>query len=77
MEFRSYQNDNNDIVKQLFVKTFTDSEGKDEGVLIGTLVNDFLTNSTNKNLSNFTKTRKQKTSNYFKEQTNNVYRNCT
>ena len=53
MEFRRYQNDNIAIVKQLFVKTFTDSEGKDEGILIGTLVNDFLTNSTNKNLNVF------------------------
>lgn len=41
---------NNEELISLFTRTFTDSEGKDEGVLIGKLVSDFLDTTSDSDL---------------------------
>lgn len=42
-EYRPGQGpENNEELISLFIRTFTDSEGKEEGLLIGSLVRDFL-----------------------------------
>ena len=49
---KSIQNDI-EIIRDLFVKTFTDSEGETEGTLIGNLVYDLMTNTDPKDIYGF------------------------
>ena len=42
MKLSTYNPGNADEIEQLFVKTFSDSEGQSEGELIGSLVRDFM-----------------------------------
>jgi len=48
MKISTYNPSNADEIEQLFIKTFSDSEGQSEGELIGRLVRDFM-NSTDAN----------------------------
>jgi len=43
MEFLEYKSGDVDEIKELFTKTFSDSEGKSEGILIGNLAVDLIT----------------------------------
>ena len=43
MELLTYHTSNIKEINQLFINTFTDSEGEPEGVIIGKLVNDYMT----------------------------------
>ncbi|KAA3647317.1 MAG: N-acetyltransferase [Chloroflexi bacterium] len=45
MQLSTHHPDNIEEIKVLFTKTFSDSEGQSEGILIGTLANDFLTST--------------------------------
>ena len=45
MKLRIYNPNNADEIEQLFIKTFSDSEGQSEGEAIGSLVRDFLDNT--------------------------------
>jgi putative acetyltransferase len=40
-----YNPSNTEEIKQLFIKTFSDSEGQSEGLIIGNLVNELLTST--------------------------------
>ncbi|MEN8187404.1 MAG: GNAT family N-acetyltransferase, partial [Bacteroidota bacterium] len=48
MKFSEYNQSNIEDINKLFIKTFTDSEGESEGLVIGELVNEYMT-STNAN----------------------------
>ncbi|MBE9534753.1 MAG: N-acetyltransferase [Proteobacteria bacterium] len=45
MEISIYKPNNADEIEQLFIKTFSDSEGRSEGEAIGSLVRDFMDNT--------------------------------
>ena len=45
MKFSPYDPINTEEIKQLFTKTFSDSEGQSEGLIIGDLVNEVLTST--------------------------------
>ena len=42
MIYSEYNPNNNEEINHLFIKTFTDSEGKSEGLTIGELTNNFI-----------------------------------
>ncbi len=43
MKFSTYNPDNIEAIKQLFIKTFSDAEGQSEGLTVGTIAYDLLT----------------------------------
>ena len=45
MKLSTYKSNNADEIEQLFIKTFSDSEGRSEGEVIGSLVRDFMDNT--------------------------------
>lgn len=45
MEYSEYNPSKTEEINQLFISTFSDSEGKDEGLAIGELTNDYFTNT--------------------------------
>jgi len=45
MKISIYKPNNADEIEQLFIKTFSDSEGRSEGEVIGRLVRDFMDNT--------------------------------
>ncbi len=45
MKFSKYNPSNIEEINQLFIKTFSDSEGKEEGLVIGELTNNLMTNT--------------------------------
>ncbi len=50
MKFSTYTQSNIEEIKQLFTKTFSDSEGLSEGLLIGNLAYDLMTSTDTHNL---------------------------
>ncbi len=50
MKFSTYSPNNNEEIKQLFTKTFADSEGESEGLLIGNLAYELMTNTARNDL---------------------------
>ena len=56
MKFSAYNPSDIEEIKQLFVKTFSDSEGKSEGLLIGNLVHDLISNTNSHDLYGFVAT---------------------
>jgi len=60
MELSTYHPNNIQEIKRLFVKTFSDSEGESEGLLIGNLVDDLLNNTANHDLYSFGATENEK-----------------
>jgi putative acetyltransferase len=56
MKFSTCNTGNIEEIKQLFTKTFSDSEGPSEGLLIGNLAYDLMTNTNEKDLYYFTVT---------------------
>ncbi len=60
MKFSTYTPNNIDEIKQLFIKTFSDSEGKTEGLLIGDLSYDFMTKTNPHDLHCFIATENEK-----------------
>lgn len=59
MIFSKYNQDNFEKIKQLFTDTFSDSEGKSEGLLIGNLVHQLLTNTAAQDLYCFVATENE------------------
>jgi len=59
VKFTTYNQYNLQEIKQLFTKTFSDSEGKDEGLLIGNMVHALLTNTTPQDLYCFVATENE------------------
>jgi putative acetyltransferase len=53
MKLSTYNPSNIEEIKQLFTKTFSDSEGQSEGLLIGDLAYDLLTNTDGHDLYSF------------------------
>jgi putative acetyltransferase len=53
MKLSTYSSSNIEEIKQLFTKVFTDSEGPSEGLLIGNLVYDLMTNTNAQDLHGF------------------------
>lgn len=45
MNYSEYDSSKTEEITNLFIKTFSDSEGKSEGLIIGELTNSFLTNT--------------------------------
>lgn len=60
MKLLEYNLDDIEEINKLFIKTFSDSEGKEEGVIIGNLTNDLMTNTSSKNLYCFVATESDK-----------------
>jgi putative acetyltransferase len=60
MEFSTYNLSNIKEIKRLFTKTFSDSEGESEGLLIGSLVYDLITSTDNHDLYGFVATGNEK-----------------
>jgi len=60
VKFSTYNPSKIEEVKQLFTNTFSDSEGKSEGLLIGNLVHDLMTNTDNNDLYGFVATENEK-----------------
>ena len=56
MKLSQYNPGNIEEIKQLFIKTFSDSEGQSEGLLIGSLVYDLMTNTDAHDLYGFVAT---------------------
>lgn len=56
MKFSQYNPDNREEIRLLFIKTFTDSENKSEGEIIGELVSNYMTNTTPNDIYCFTAT---------------------
>lgn len=56
MKFSTYNEDNLEEIKRLFTKTFSDSEGQSEGLVIGNLVYDLMTNTDAHDLLGFVAT---------------------
>ena len=53
MELSKFRLENIEEIKQLFIKTFSDSEGQSEGMLIGNLVFDLMTKTESQDLHVF------------------------
>ncbi|WP_434355071.1 N-acetyltransferase [Parasalinivibrio latis] len=53
MKLKTYHPDQNEEIKALFTKTFSDSEGEAEGAVIGELANELLTTTNSKDLRGF------------------------
>lgn len=56
MKLSNFSTKNIDEITQLFIKTFTDSEGESEGKLVGKLVHDIMTNTAPSDLYGYTAT---------------------
>ena len=59
MELLTYNPNNADEIEQLFIKTFSDSEGRSEGEVIGRLVRDFMDHTDANNLYCFIATENE------------------
>ncbi len=59
MQISIYKPNNADKIEQLFIKTFSDSEGRSEGELIGSLVRDFMDNTDANDLYSFIATENE------------------
>lgn len=59
MKFSTYNPSNIEEIKQLFTKTFSDSEGQSEGLLIGNLVSNLMTSTDSHNLYVFAVTENE------------------
>ena len=59
MEFSTYTPNNIEEIKQLFTKTFSDSEGQSEGILIGNLAYDLMTSTNGNDLYGFVATENE------------------
>ncbi len=53
MKFSKFNPNDIDKISQLFFKTFTDSEGETEGILIGNLTRNLMTNTEDEDLHGF------------------------
>ena len=53
MKFSTYNSGNIEEIKKLFTKTFADSEGESEGLLIGNLAYELMTNTAGNDLNCF------------------------
>ena len=53
MELLQFSKNNSEAIRQLFIKTFSDSEGEAEGTLIGNLVDDLINNTDADDLDGF------------------------
>ena len=53
MNFSTYSKSNIEEIKQLFTTVFTDSEGKSEGLVIGSLVSELMINTSSEDLYGF------------------------
>lgn len=53
MKFTPYELSKIEEIKQLFIKTFSDSEGQSEGLVIGNFVDDLMTGTDGKDLYGF------------------------
>ncbi|MBB6481896.1 GNAT family N-acetyltransferase [Spirochaeta isovalerica] len=53
MDFSIYTSEQIEEIREMFVKTFTDSEGESEGRLIGDLTYDFMTSTKSEDLYGF------------------------
>ena len=53
MKLTTYSPSNIEEIKQLFTKTFSDSEGQSEGLIIGNLAYDLMTSTDVKDLYGF------------------------
>ena len=60
MKISIYTPTHADEIEQLFIKTFSDSEGRSEGEVIGRLVRDFMDNTNANNLYCFIATENEK-----------------
>ena len=60
MKLSTYAPSNIQEIKQLFTKTFSDSEGQSEGLLIGNLVYDLMTRTNEDDLYGFVATKNKK-----------------
>ena len=60
MKLTTYKPHNADEIEQLFIKTFTDSEGRSEGEVIGGLVRGFMDNTSGDDLYCFIATENEK-----------------
>ncbi|MTI70572.1 MAG: N-acetyltransferase [Firmicutes bacterium] len=60
MEFSKFRLENIEEIKQLFIKTFSDSEGQSEGILIGDLTFDLMTKTESQDLHVFIATENEK-----------------
>jgi putative acetyltransferase len=60
MKLSTYSPSDIEEIKQLFIKAFSDSEGQSEGLLIGNLVYDLMTNTDDHNLYGFVVTENEK-----------------
>lgn len=58
MKFSTFSPNDKKAISQLFLKTFTDSEGQDEGELVGKLADDLMTNTDAKDLQGYVATEK-------------------
>ena len=59
MKLSIYNPSNTEEIKQLFVKTFSDSEGQSEGFLIGNLAYDLMTSTDGNDLYGFVATENE------------------
>ena len=59
MKYSTYSPNNADEIEQLFIKTFSDSEGQPEGELIGSLAKDFMDSTDTNDLYCFIATEKE------------------
>ncbi len=59
MEISIYKPNNADEIEHLFIKVFSDSEGRSEGEIIGSLVRDFMNNTDTKDLYCFIATENE------------------
>jgi putative acetyltransferase len=59
MKYSTYNPSNIEDIKQLFTKTFSDSEGQSEGLTIGNLVDDLMTRTDADDLYGFVATENQ------------------
>ena len=60
MELSTYNPSNIEEIKQLFTKTFSDSEGQKEGLIIGNLAYDLMTSTDDNDLYGFIATENKK-----------------
>jgi len=60
MKLSEYNLDDIEEINKLFIKTFSDSEGKEEGHIIGKLTNDLMTNTGSNDLYCFVATESDK-----------------
>ena len=59
MKLSTYNPSNIEEIKQLFTKTFSDSEGQEEGLLIGKLAYDLMTSTDGDNIYGFVATKNE------------------